>query len=484
MGFVTPKAAVSPIPSFPVQPKAPAVFRPDQLAGGMQLKVPAIRQGSKPLQKQPTATPRVYRPDFSLAQRKAPQVYQPQISAMQPKAPPVYRPGASVTQRKAPPVYRPRASVTQPKAPPVYRPNASTTQRKAPPAYQPSASAVTQLHSPAPYRPGPGPGAGKAPPVYRPNVSRGAQPKVLHVPGFATDPRTAIKIPPFPSHLTSKAAPTSLRASLRAAAPSRPSHGGTVQRATVTLKYTGESEESYADIVSDAKKFHASLGKGVLYDAENSEVLSTKSAVKDGHVDVFAHGNYQQVGDFSTGQLRAFLDENLGVLGIAALKSVKLHSCDSNATPDEDAEDTRPFAKKLFEEYLDDNQFVETEGFAGHAVTDSAGHSRVLKNPAQEEAYRRAMKPRVGVELDTSAVETQYLEGRGTGSGSYDYGDALEYLTGKVAIDLNELAGPNALRAALNERRDWINEETSSESIEIESIDTFHAYAGTGVRTL
>ena len=242
---------------------------------------------------------------------------------------------------------------------------------------------------------------------------------------------------------------------------------GAVQRATITMKYTGESDESYDDIISDARKFHAAHGTGILYDAENDNVLDDNNIDDDTHIDVFAHGNSGQVGDHSPEQLRTFLNSKLGKLGVQTIESVKLHSCDSNADP---GDGTKRFAQRMFQGYLDELHMVEVSGFDGHAVTDSSGTSRVLKNPAQEQAYRRAMKPRVGVPFDANAVETQYLKGEGTGMGSYGYDEASEYLEGIVPLKNAWTVG--AIRTQLNARREWLQEEDEAPDIlEFESLE-------------
>jgi len=467
--------------------KGPAVFRANQSSGGVQPKVPAVSHVQKPQ----TAAPGVYRPDFSVAQRNAPPIYQPKIAAVQPKTPAMCRPGATVSQRKAPPVYQPKVAAVQPKAPPVYRPAGPVTQRKAPPAYHSKISAL-QRKAPAVYRPGVALSQRTAPPVYRPSAST-TQRKALHQPtvppvfrpnasspaqpqGSMTSGQPAIKAPLFPAvpQLASKTVPATR------VSPSRLNQGGILQRATVTLRYTDESDESYDDIVSDARKFHTAFGRGVLYDAENEAVLATKVVVNDKHVDVFAHGNSQQVGDYNPTSLKKFLEDNKGALNITALESIKLHSCDSNAAQDDEEEDKRPFAQKLFEEYLDDNQFIEIEGFAGHAVTDSAGRSRILQDPDQEKNYRRAMKPRVGVPFLAQTVENQYLENAGAGLGSYGYGEALEYLKGRVNFELDSLAGKGALRTKLKERRDWFAEQLREEEIIEVERGGYHPHFNTG----
>ena len=489
MGFMTPKiTACSPIH------QGPAVFRANQSSGGVQPNAPAIPHAQKPQ----TAAPGVYRPDFSVAQRKAPPIYQPGVGAVQPKAPAVYRPGAAVSQRKAPPIYQPKVSAVQPKAPPVYRPAGAMTQRKAPPVYHPKISAL-QRKAPMVYRPGAAVSQRKAPPVYRPSASTTQlkapyQPTVLAAnQGYSSVPcgqnfglrREAPPVfrpnasPPAQPQVSITSGQSVINAPLLPAMPQpaaktfpvtgmsplRFNQGSALQRATVTLRYTGESNESYADIISDAVKFHDAFGTGILYDAENQEVLATKEAEEDTHVDVFAHGNSQQVGDYNPTSLREFLEENKGTLNITALESIKLHSCDSNAAQDDEEEDTRPFAQKLFEEYLEDNQFVEIEGFAGHAVTDSAGRSRILKNPGQEKNYRRDMKPRVGVAFNAQTVENQYLENAGTGLGSYGYAEAQEFLYGRVNFDVYTLSGKKALRDNLKDRREWFAEQLREEEV-------------------
>ncbi|HEY6351121.1 MAG TPA: hypothetical protein VI636_17085 [Candidatus Angelobacter sp.] len=242
---------------------------------------------------------------------------------------------------------------------------------------------------------------------------------------------------------------------------------GAVQRATITMKYTGESDESYGDIISDAKKFHAAHGTGILYDAENDAELANNNTDDDTHIDVFAHGNSGQVGDHNPDELRTFLNSKLGKLGVQTIESVKLHSCDSNADP---GNGTKRFAQRMFEGYLDELHMVEISGFEGHAVTDSGGASRVLKDPAREQAYRRAMKPRVGVPFDANAVETQYLEDEGTGMGSYGYDEASEYLEGIVPLQNAWTVG--AIRTQLNARRKWLQEEDEVPDIlEFESME-------------
>jgi hypothetical protein len=203
-----------------------------------------------------------------------------------------------------------------------------------------------------------------------------------------------------------------------------------LQRATVSSRYSGEEEESYNGIVSDATLFHNSFGTGVLFDDDADNVKSDKGAEGDDHVDVFGHGNSIVVGRFTPDVLAKRIKDKKETLNLTDVKDVTLHSCESAVPLDlsQEGEETRQkyksiegttFAQRLHEVFLNEYQsYTETEGFVGETVTDRLGNSRVLKVGKTMKDFNRLRKIAVradqerGDEMHTKEddVENDFFE--------------------------------------------------------------------------
>lgn len=170
-----------------------------------------------------------------------------------------------------------------------------------------------------------------------------------------------------------------------------------LQRATLSVDTPGTND--YEQIVADAKRFHAQQGEGVFYDVEEDETEG--ATANETHLDAVGHGNAAQIGRYSPPEFAKMVSENRGKLGLAAVSSVTLHSCEAASALDiteleEDvAEKYKAFAgqsfvERLHKEFLE-NYFshIEVSGYAGETFTDRLGRTRLLKPGMLESDFRR-----------------------------------------------------------------------------------------------
>jgi hypothetical protein len=170
-----------------------------------------------------------------------------------------------------------------------------------------------------------------------------------------------------------------------------------VQRATLSVDTPGTND--YAQIVADAKRFHRQQGQGVFYDVEEDEVEG--ATANETHLDAVGHGNAAQIGSYSPPEFAQLVSEKRDKLGLAAVSSVTLHSCEAASALDvseleDDVADKyrafngQSFVERLHREFLD-NYFshIEVSGFAGETFTDREGQTRLLKTGLSESDYRR-----------------------------------------------------------------------------------------------
>lgn len=170
-----------------------------------------------------------------------------------------------------------------------------------------------------------------------------------------------------------------------------------VQRATLSVDTPGTDD--YEQIVADAKRFHSEQGQGIFYDVEEDEAEG--STADETHLDAVGHGNAAQIGRYSPPEFAKLVSEKRGKLGLAAVASVTLHSCEAASALDvseldEDvaakyrAFNGQSFVERLHREFLE-NYFshIEVSGFTGETFTDRQGRTRLLKSGMSESDYRR-----------------------------------------------------------------------------------------------
>jgi hypothetical protein len=163
-------------------------------------------------------------------------------------------------------------------------------------------------------------------------------------------------------------------------------------------------------MVEEATRFHRSGGTGQLFDDDNDRIIEGTADNTDTHVDVFAHGNQAQVGDYDVSGLKTALGRWKDTLSLAAIHSVTLHSCESGT---EHPTSGRRYGDLLHESFREGQEYVDVTGFSGETVTDRTGATRVLKEGKKLKEWNRQSRLLEGEAL--GILEDDYLEPEGTG---------------------------------------------------------------------
>lgn len=246
-------------------------------------------------------------------------------------------------------------------------------------------------------------------------------------------PSRAARRPPAPS--LSAAGPSLLRAQ-------RLGHRWPpVQRATLSVP-TSETDD-YDTIVSEAKLFHANQGEGVFYDVGNDDAEG--STADETHLDAFGHGNPVSIGDYNPETFADLVAEKRETLGLAAVNSVTLHSCESSTPLSLEDESTalqqkykayegKSFVDRLHQAFFDKYySFIEVSGFGGETYTDREGQTRLLKTGKTDKDYRRDMDAAKRLDVTSGGtanqdrVAAQYFQPVGSGMGTSGAGTAATF---------------------------------------------------------
>jgi hypothetical protein len=192
-----------------------------------------------------------------------------------------------------------------------------------------------------------------------------------------------------------------------------------VQRTTIALSYDGESEDSQEKILEDATAFHNAHGTGRLIDQSGN--VTGVGDVNETRIDVFAHGNQAEVGDYTPEQMAVFLLNHQ--YRPRDLEGVVIHACESASLHPGTG---KIYSHRLHREMIVQHaRYVEVTGHAGRTFTDSTGQSRVLIDNDQELAYRQALAEALAGLRDRGEVEDEFL--RPVGQGRLTFGfDAWE----------------------------------------------------------
>lgn len=189
--------------------------------------------------------------------------------------------------------------------------------------------------------------------------------------------------------------------------PMRTMQSNPAQLVTYAMKYTGETEKSFIEVVEDGVRISRQ-------DEASSPFVKTKeewaqlTAKQKRQVNVVAHGNVGQVGDFAPDTLITHL-KSLG-LKLDLCNKIVLYSCDSGV-PDErkGATPETIYVNRVANLLPVRENPIEVVGMRGHVMMDSDGKSRVLFDPTLEQEYKNRRNDALKKGQEPRAIENEYL---------------------------------------------------------------------------
>jgi hypothetical protein len=180
--------------------------------------------------------------------------------------------------------------------------------------------------------------------------------------------------------------------------------GPVAQRVTYALKHGPESEESFLEVLDDAQKISETQNYGQPLVKTADELLGLKKDLK-ANMHIVAHGNINQIGDFTDAALINHLHE----CGVETDKycRIVLHSCDSGVDDQRVGQNQgTSLARRVITLLNNPQAFVV--GMSGHVFTDHQGNSRVLRNVDDEDRYKE-LRNRVKEKSEFKNIEDKYL---------------------------------------------------------------------------
>jgi len=187
-----------------------------------------------------------------------------------------------------------------------------------------------------------------------------------------------------------------------------------VQLATLPIRHSMETDESYEAIKQDAD-FISKTQRGGDPLIDSFDALTELKADDKKVLHIVAHGNREQVADFNDEALSSHL-ESIRKYPTDFME-IYLHSCESGLIDDREGHENEgtTFAERMAnrQTFSDGDYFSKKIiGMKGNSVTDGKGRSRVLKDPEDEAEYiemrNRAM--RRGDKAGIEEVEERYLK--------------------------------------------------------------------------
>jgi hypothetical protein len=163
----------------------------------------------------------------------------------------------------------------------------------------------------------------------------------------------------------------------------------------LTLNYEGETRQSQAAIVTEAKAIKSKLERKGHTATLHTEQLAfqkwmTESTESKGlnKIHIVAHGNQAQCGDYNAAGLADYI--RAYIKGKRDLKAITIHSCMSAAEhPGTKEIFVKQFASRLLTHLKDDfAQYIVVRGSDGESYTDSTGRNWVLKDGVEIPNYR------------------------------------------------------------------------------------------------
>jgi hypothetical protein len=187
------------------------------------------------------------------------------------------------------------------------------------------------------------------------------------------------------------------------------------------LEYDGESQDSKDKILKDAENLKKKLDR---QDPRHDEKLirtakelvtyfGQEASKSEEKINVMAHGNTRQVGDYNATGLGEFLWES-GLNKRPNIKKITLHTCFSGTESffAENRSWTPSFAWQLASYFSAKGKpYVVVRGYDGESRTDSQGHGWALKPDADHDMLKR---PRVGQVQREQEIMTANSLPRGT----------------------------------------------------------------------
>jgi hypothetical protein len=185
------------------------------------------------------------------------------------------------------------------------------------------------------------------------------------------------------------------------------------QLATYPISHTGETKESFDQILEEASIISRTAKGGIPLVKKADELSKLKPEVKK-ILHIVGHGNREQVGDFDDLTLHNHLESFRKYP--TDFMTIHLHSCESGIVDDRYGKPTRgtSFAERLVNRHVFDNShqadIKKVIGMVGNAVTDSNGVSRVLKDPNSESRYRELRDRARENKDEQQQIEEEYLK--------------------------------------------------------------------------
>ncbi len=172
------------------------------------------------------------------------------------------------------------------------------------------------------------------------------------------------------------------------------------------MRYPGEKDPSYADIVKDATTISATE-KGGAPLIEKGGAWTAKHAKDQKFVHIVGHGNLEQVGGYDPAGLVEHM-QSVG-LNLNYCEKIKLHSCDSGVADERKGRDESTIFVNRLATLMPPDSKADVIGMVGHSFTDSKGDSRVIIDPSLEGEYKAAVDKKLKRGESVTSIEDQYL---------------------------------------------------------------------------
>lgn len=189
-------------------------------------------------------------------------------------------------------------------------------------------------------------------------------------------------------------------------AGSSPAASPVAQLLTYAMRYPGEKDPSYADIVKDATTISGKEEGGAPLIQQGAAWTATTAKLQK-NVHIVGHGNVESVGGFDPAGL---IEHMKGIgLNLNYCEKIKLHSCDSAVVDTRKGYDESTIYVNRMATLMPPDSKTKIVGMTGHSFTDSNGDSRVIEDPSLEEEYKAARDRLLKRGESAQSVDDEYL---------------------------------------------------------------------------